>query len=92
MSNYRFFLPFFLLSFLVKAQLVPLPYELSTNNTKSILIDDRNLLWVGTNEGLNLTDNIEFFTFYSNIKDTLSLLNSETNALFQLHDHQEVQF
>lgn len=87
MSNYRFFLPFFLLSFLVKAQLVPLPYELSTNNTKSILIDDRNLLWVGTNEGLNLTDNIEFFTFYSNIKDTLSLLNSETNALFQLHDH-----
>ena len=86
MYLYRFLLLLTLFSVFVNAQFEPLQYELSSNNTKSVLIDNRSLIWVGTDEGLNLNDQNDNFIFYSNIKDSLSLLNSEIMDIFQLHD------
>jgi serine phosphatase RsbU (regulator of sigma subunit)/ligand-binding sensor domain-containing protein len=66
---------FFSLSLLAQEKKIEL--ALSSNKIESVHIDNRGLLWVGTEEGLNAYNRETVNSFYSNIVDSTSLLNSE---------------
>ncbi|MEI6585661.1 MAG: SpoIIE family protein phosphatase [Sediminibacterium sp.] len=66
---------FFSLSLLAQERKIELP--LSSNKIESVHIDNRGLLWLGTEEGLNVYNRETVNSFYSNIVDSTSLLNSE---------------
>ena len=66
---------FFLLSLFAQERKIDL--TLSSNKIESVHIDNRGLIWLGTEEGLNLYNRETVNFFYSNIVDSTSLLNSE---------------
>ena len=66
---------FFSLSLLAQERKIEL--SLSSNKIESVHVDNRGLLWLGTEEGLNVYNRETVNSFYSNIVDSTSLLNSE---------------
>ena len=66
---------FFSLSLLAQERKIEIP--LSSNKIESVHIDNRGLLWIGTEEGLNVYNRETVNSFYSNIVDSTSVLNSE---------------
>jgi ligand-binding sensor domain-containing protein len=66
---------FFSLSLFAQERKIDL--TLSSNKIESVHIDNRGLVWLGTEEGLNLYNRETVNSFYSNIVDSTSLLNSE---------------
>ena len=71
-------LPFFS----VIAQVKPLDYITSSKNITDISYQKNGLLWIGTDEGLNVFYDNEHFVYYGKIEDSLSLLNSNVTKLF----------
>ncbi len=65
------------LSLSLFAQERKIDLALSSNKIESVHIDNRGLIWLGTEEGLNLYNRETVNAFYSNIVDSSSLLNSE---------------
>ena len=57
-------------------QFSPSNFELSSNYVESFLKDSRGIMWIGTDEGLNLITPSDNFVFYSNISNKKGLLNS----------------
>ena len=66
---------FFSVSLLGQERKIEIP--LSSNKIESVHIDSRGLIWLGTEEGLNVYNRETVNSFYSNIADSTSLLNSE---------------
>ena len=66
---------FFSVSLLAQERKIEIP--LSSNKIESVHIDNRGLIWLGTEEGLNVYNRETVNSFYSNIADSTSLLNSE---------------
>lgn len=66
----------------VFAQVKSIDYVTSSNNITDISYQKNGLLWVGTDEGLNVFYDNEQYVYYSKIKDSLSLLNSSVIKLF----------
>ena len=66
---------FFSVSLLAQEKKIEIP--LSSNKIESVHIDNRGLIWLGTEEGLNVYNREAVNAFYSNIADSTSLLNSE---------------
>jgi Predicted periplasmic ligand-binding sensor domain len=63
------------------AQTEDFDLELNSNIVKDILQQDSGLIWVGTDEGLNVFYDDEKQVFYSNIQDSLSVLNSDIDKI-----------
>ena len=61
----------------VSGQIKSVELALSNNNVNTVLKASNGLLWVGTDEGLNLIYGKEKKVFFSNIEDSLSILNSD---------------
>lgn len=66
---------FFSLSILAQEKKIEL--ALISNKIECVHIDTRGLLWLGTEEGLNVYNRETVNSFYSNIVDSTSVLNSE---------------
>ena len=66
---------FFSVSLFAQERKIEIP--LSSNKIESVHIDNRGLIWLGTEEGLNVYNREAVNSFYSNIADSTSLLNSE---------------
>jgi len=54
---------------------------LSSNEVKCIFQDSRGFIWIGTYDGLNRYDGRNIKTYYQNISDTNSLINSWVNSI-----------
>ena len=67
--------------FFVYTQTLDLDLSLSSSNTLDIVKQNNGLIWVATDEGLNVFYDDEKYVFYSNIQDSLSLLNSKVDRL-----------
>ena len=65
----------------ISAQTKEIELDLSSKIITDVLQQDSGLLWVGTDEGLNVFFDDEKNVFYSNILDSLSVLNSDINNL-----------
>ena len=63
------------------AQTKDLNLDLSSKIIKDVLQQDSGLIWVGTDEGLNVFYDDEKQVFYSNIEDSLSVLNSDIDNI-----------
>ena len=76
---------FLIVSFLtisfVRGQVEQLELPLSSNNIEDIEKQSNGLFWIATDEGLNVFYDNEKHVFYSNIKDSLSLLNSKVHKV-----------
>ena len=70
----------------LSAQVKSLSYELSSNKVSDISIQENGLTWIGTDEGLNVFYDNEKQVYYSSLEDSLSLLNSKINKLFNSSD------
>ena len=66
----------------ISAQIKEIELDLSSKIITDVLQQDSGLLWVGTDEGLNVFFDDEKNVFYSDILDSLSVLNSNINNLF----------
>ena len=73
---------FVFFSFFVSAQIQEINFELSSLNVLDIKKQQNGLIWVATDEGLNVFYDDEKNVFYSNIQDSLSILNSKVDHLF----------
>ena len=60
---------FFSLSLLAQERKIELP--LISNKIECVHIDNRGLLWIGTEEGLNVYNRESVNSFYSNIIDSV---------------------
>ena len=72
---------FLIFCFSVQSQIQPVGLELSSDNVEDVIKQNNGLLWVGTDEGLNVFYDDEKHVFYSSIQDSLSLLNSKINKI-----------
>ena len=72
---------FYFFYFTSNAQIVELDLRVSSNNVTDLEKQNNGLFWVATDEGLNVFFDDEKHVFYSNIKDSLSILNSKINKL-----------
>jgi serine phosphatase RsbU (regulator of sigma subunit)/ligand-binding sensor domain-containing protein len=81
---------FFSLSLLAQERKIELP--LSSNKIEAVHIDNRGLIWLGTEEGLNIYNRETVNSFYSNIVDSTSLLNSETFRIQHLAGDTVIAF
>lgn len=76
---------FLIVSFLtisfVRGQVEQLELPLSSNNIEDVEKQSNGLFWIATDEGLNVFYDNEKHVFYSNIKDSLSLLNSKVHKV-----------
>ena len=68
-------------SCLVQAQIVQFELPLSSNKVKDVAHQNNGLIWVATDEGLNVFYDNEKYVFYSDIQDSLSILNSKVDLL-----------
>ena len=75
-------LVFVFFSFFVSAQIQEINFELSSSNVLDAKKQQNGLIWVATDEGLNVFYDDEKNVFYSNIQDSLSILNSKVDHLF----------
>ena len=62
-------------------QIKSVELALSNNNVNTVLKSSNGLLWVGTQEGLNVFYDNDRNIFFSNIEDSLSILNSDIQKL-----------
>ena len=76
------FLFFVIFSFFLQAQTQDFNLEISSLNVLDIKKQKNGLIWVATDEGLNVFYDNEKYVFYSNIQDSLSILNSKVDHLF----------
>ena len=76
------FLIFVFVSISVNSQIKNLNLELSSSYVTDIKIQENGLMWVGTQEGLDVFYDNERHDFYSSISDSTSILNSKINKLF----------
>ena len=81
MKSFVLSLFFVVFCFDVSAQTKPVELSLSSNNVSDIASQNSGLFWVATDEGLNVFYDNESHIFYSNIQDSLSILNSKVDAL-----------
>ena len=81
MGRYIFVILFVNLN-LTTAQIVNLDYKLDSDKTSDISLQNNGSIWIATDEGLNAFYDDEKHVFYSNIEDSLSLLNSKVDKLF----------
>ena len=72
---------FIVFSYGLNAQVNSVELSLSSNNVSDIASQSSGLFWVATDEGLNVFYDDERHVFYSNIQDSLSILNSKINSL-----------
>ena len=80
----RFFILNLLILFVcfnVKSQTTDFKLSLSSDNVSDIAKQNNGLIWVATDEGLNVFYDNENYIFYSDIQDSLSILNSKINSL-----------
>ena len=61
--------------------------NLSSDFVESILLDNRGIKWIGTDEGLNLITHSNNYTFYSNISNKAGILNSEVHKIKELDNN-----
>ena len=73
------------------SQFTSFDYELSSTKVASSLVDAYGLLWVATEEGLNLYDGKRVHSFESVLADEKSLLNSNVNTIREL-DNSDLLF
>ena len=73
---------FLLISYFGSSQITDLELPLSSENVLDIKKQKSGLLWAATDEGLNVFYDNEKYVFYSNIQDSLSILNSKIDKLF----------
>ena len=57
--------------------------DLNSKIVKDILQEDSGLIWIGTDEGLNVFYDDEKQVFFSNIQDSLSVLNSDIDRIIK---------
>ena len=76
------FLIFGFVTISVNSQIKNLNLELSSSYVTDVKIQENGLMWVGTEEGLDVLYDNEKHVFYSNISDSTSILNSKINKLF----------
>jgi len=76
------FLIFGFVTISVNSQIKNLNLELSSSYVTDLKIQENGLMWVGTEEGLDVFYDNERHVFYSNISDSTSILNSKINKLF----------
>jgi len=72
---------FVVFSHVLNAQTKPIEFSLSSDNVSDVALQSNGLLWVATDEGLHVFYDNENHVFYSNIQDSLSILNSKVDAL-----------
>jgi len=65
----------------IYGQIKSVELALSNNNVNTVLKSSNGLLWVGTQEGLNVFYDNDRNTFFSNIEDSSSILNSDIQKL-----------
>ncbi len=70
----------------LSAQVKSLNYNLSSDRVEDLIIQNNGLVWIATDEGLNVFYDNEKQVYYSSIEDSLSLLNSKINKLFNSSD------
>ena len=56
---------------------------LSNSSILSLLRDSKGYVWIGTPYGLNRYDGYRFRTYYSDVKDTMTLRNNYVDAIFE---------
>ena len=59
---------------------------LSSSQVNCVFKDSRGYVWIGTPYGLNRYDGYRFRTFYSNIRDTTTMRDNYTDAIFEAYD------
>ncbi len=82
MFKYVLIASLFFFSNVVSSQTFDLDLALSSENVLDIKKQDNGLLWAATDEGLNVFYDDEKYVFYSDIQDSLSILNSKIDKLF----------
>ena len=80
--RYLTLLVFVFYSIFISAQIKDLNLELSSLNVLDVKKQQNGVIWVATDEGLNAFYDDEKYVFYSNIQDSLSILNSKVDHLF----------
>ena len=65
---------------------------LSNQHVNDVIKSEDGLLWVATQEGLNLFYDDEIKVFFSNIEDSLSILNSDISKLFYGFSNELIAF
>jgi ligand-binding sensor domain-containing protein len=61
---------------------------LSNSQILSIMRDSKGFVWIGTPYGLNRYDGYRFKTFYSEVKDTMTLRNNYIDEIYEAGDGQ----
>ena len=84
-KNLLFFFLFF--PSLIVGQFTKSNVNLSSDFVESILLDNRGIKWIGTDEGLNLITHSNNYTFYSNISNKAGILNSEVHKIKELDNN-----
>ena len=69
-------------SYFGSSQISDLELPLSSENVLDIKKQKSGLVWAATDEGLNVFYDNEKYVFYSDIQDSLSILNSKIDKLF----------
>lgn len=80
----------FIFPLTIWGQINTLDLSLSSDYVTDIALQENGLFWVGTDEGLNVFYDNEKHVFFSRIEDSLSLLNSKINKLYNTSDQQLV--
>ena len=78
---------FILFPLIVFGQFKKSDIGLSSDFVESILIDQRGIKWIGTDEGLNLITHSNIYPFYSNISNKKGILNSEVHKIKEVNDN-----
>ena len=81
MKSFLITLFFIVFSHVLNAQTKTIEFSLSSDNVSDVALQSNGLLWVATDEGLHVFYDNENHVFYSNIQDSLSILNSKVDAL-----------
>mgnify|MGYP001233255112 CR=1 FL=1 len=80
--GFLIFLPLFTFGQLEKTN-----FDLSSEFIESIQVDNRGIVWIGTDEGLNLITHSNAYRFYSNISNKKGILNSEVHRIEEVNDN-----
>lgn len=59
---------------------------LSSSQVNCVFKDSRGYIWIGTPYGLNRYDGYRLKTFYSSIRDTTTMRDNYTDAIYEAHD------
>ena len=81
---------FILFPLIVFGQFKKSDIRLSSDFVESILIDQRGIKWIGTDEGLNLITHSNIYPFYSNISNKKGILNSEVHKIKEVNDEDVI--